>query len=358
MTWRCSTCRRVNLGRNMACLGCGDPKDASERYEMPTDTARAPSVTDPALLREAKGGSNWRCRYCGSDQRRTDGACVQCGGTPHEGRRRSFVMGVVSELPRHERVAAIIGLVGLVMVVATFVAWVARTRTYDATVSAVHWEQRIVVERYQVWPREGWRRDVGVDAFDVEHLGQRIHHYEQVLDGYDVESYTVSVACGHDCSPVPETCSESCSSNDNGFATCRTTCSGGGQSCSTRYCTEWRTRDVPRYRDEPRYAAWIRYRIWDWGHARTASASGSAVDDVHWPEGGAQGEADPNGERERETRDGDYCVQLDYDEDEQIVVDVTADAFIGFALGSVHTLALGFRSIEVDGAPVRRSVGG
>ena len=287
MTWRCSTCSRSNLGRNMVCTGCGDPKDASEHYEMPSNTAVAPSVTDPALLRIATAGPNWRCTSCGSDQRRTDGNCVQCGDRPRPRStpRPAAPQAAYYDIPL-ERVFAI-GLVIAVAVlaIAAVVAWVGRERTYDAHVTAVHWEQRILVERYQIYTREGWRDDVSRDAFDIESLGQQFHHHEQVFDGYDAERYTDQVACGQDCRQLPEHCSESCTPNGNGFATCRTTCSGGGQSCETRYCTEWKIRHVPRYRSEPRYAERIRYRIWDWGHARTVSASGDDVDDVHWPEG-------------------------------------------------------------------------
>ena len=85
MTWRCSACGRQNLGRFKVCQGCGDPKDASERYEMPSDTTAAPTVTDPTLLRMANAGPDWRCAYCGSDQRRSDDSCARCGAPSREG---------------------------------------------------------------------------------------------------------------------------------------------------------------------------------------------------------------------------------------------------------------------------------
>jgi hypothetical protein len=72
MTWRCSSCQRQNLGRHKSCQGCGNPKDASEEFEMPSDTALAPTVTDERLLRMATAGPDWRCRFCGGDQRRSD----------------------------------------------------------------------------------------------------------------------------------------------------------------------------------------------------------------------------------------------------------------------------------------------
>jgi hypothetical protein len=79
MTWRCSGCKRQNLGRYKSCQTCGNPKDASEEFEMPADTTLAPTVTDPTLLRMATAGPDWRCRFCGGDQRRSDQTCVSCG---------------------------------------------------------------------------------------------------------------------------------------------------------------------------------------------------------------------------------------------------------------------------------------
>ena len=46
MTWRCSSCSHQNLGRDKTCQQCGDPKDKSEKYEMPADTASAASLRD------------------------------------------------------------------------------------------------------------------------------------------------------------------------------------------------------------------------------------------------------------------------------------------------------------------------
>src|SRR5688500_12887171 len=80
LVWRCSSCGHRSLGRHMQCQSCGNPKDASEEYEMPVDPAVVASVTEPELLRMAQAGANWRCRYCSSDQRDLHGECARCGG--------------------------------------------------------------------------------------------------------------------------------------------------------------------------------------------------------------------------------------------------------------------------------------
>ncbi|MBX3275912.1 MAG: hypothetical protein KF729_36990, partial [Sandaracinaceae bacterium] len=87
MHWVCSACGQRNLGRHEKCQRCGDPKDASERWIMPDDTASAPTITDPALLAQASAGPDWQCGYCGSHQKRLDGACARCGAAQADGAR-------------------------------------------------------------------------------------------------------------------------------------------------------------------------------------------------------------------------------------------------------------------------------
>jgi hypothetical protein len=83
MFWACGTCKHRNLGRDMKCLECGKPK-GDEPYIMPSDIEAAPTVTDPDLLRKAKAGANWKCKYCSSEQRRLDGLCEQCGSNQQD----------------------------------------------------------------------------------------------------------------------------------------------------------------------------------------------------------------------------------------------------------------------------------
>lgn len=383
MTWRCSACGRQNLGRFKVCQGCGDPKDASERYEMPSDTAAAPTVTDPTLLRMANAGPDWRCAYCGSDQRRSDDCCARCGAPSREGAsvraigtgpsgvlegRTAFggfalptfqggsgggttsgVPGLdalareqgtaASRLRRHAFAFAIVGVsIAFWGCIAggAYLDWRAH-RPRDAVVARVAWTRDVHVDRYHVFEREGFSEQLPREAFDVREIGPRHHHDEQILDhyetesyteqvqdGYDTETYTVEVSCGEDCTSDPPSCHEVCSSDDNGFASCHDVCSGGGRSCTTRYCTEtrtrqtpryrteYRTREVPRYRYEPRYATAFAYRVWDWGEDRVLHAEGHATRDLAWPSDARihLGVGLAEGERERERRVETFQVVL------------------------------------------------
>lgn len=370
MHWTCSACGHRNLGRHKECVRCGDPKDKSEKYEMPSDTAAAPTVTDPALLRMAHAGPDWRCSYCGYDQRKLDGSCQQCGAAQAEGQSVRAVVAAVPAAPLAKGPLAkltalfatwpkwlaymIVGVAGpgivcLGCVIAGLVidARGSQRGAIDPSQASPHvlhesvaavvdrrWEHTVRVERWQIVDREGFAENRPVEAFEVRSLGMRHHHDEQVFDHMgtetyseqvpyqDTETYTEQVRCGEDCTDLPEHCTEHCTSDENGFATCSTSCSGGGRSCSPRYCSETRTRQVTRYRSEtrtrqvpvyrtePREAEWFAWKQWDWVVDRVARAEGGAAEPLRWPSAEELAPATPLGEgqREREQREGRYRV--------------------------------------------------
>lgn len=314
LVWRCSSCGHRNLGRHMQCQSCGNPKDASEEYEMPADPSAVVSVTDPELLRMAQAGANWRCKYCGSDQRDLRGECARCGG---DRARAAAHVAAAARPPRKLRDWGFVGFaIAALVVLAPMAACgvlVARCRgtppppvaTYEppppprteltATVSGVSWTRSVVVERRQLVTHEGFAAEVPEGAVGVKPNGQRVHHHEDVYDhdeteryevdvpdGFTTESYTERVRCGEDCKTTPRTCRRVCSrtprscrqvctNKNNGFASCRDVCtggdeschddcSGGDRSCTTKYCDERRTRQIPKTRKETRTRIVKKYR--------------------------------------------------------------------------------------------------
>lgn len=383
MTWGCSSCAKQNLGRHKQCQGCASPKDGSEKYEMPADPSQAVSVTDAALLRMATAGPDWRCAYCDSDQRATDGSCQNCGASPVAAPSAAPAAAIASRFQLTKRRKIALAALGATAMTVGGVTWNARRpRDYDARVTAVTWERVIDVEKFAIRTREGFTDTMPGEAFDIVSVGQRVHHHEQVFDhneteyysvtvpdGYRTESYTERVSCGQDCTDVPERCSEKCTSDNNGFATCRTSCTGGGQRCTTRYCNESRTRQVAKtrqeqrsrivakYRSEPRYAEGFSYKIWAWQPERTVRAAGASTTDVRWPDGGAV--PDPGGptphEIERERRSDAYTVTVRYDDDQTVKFAVdSADEFSRFAVSSKHAVHLHRDVLTIDGKPIRR----
>jgi hypothetical protein len=390
MTWTCSSCAHRNLGRHKTCATCGSPKDASESYEMPADPSTAASVTEAALVRMALDGPDWRCAYCGSDQRRADRGCARCGASAVEGAEVTehahtpadedpAGWGPAREARAWHRpwwVRALLAVAAVAVLALGARAWSRRARDLDALVVARAWRHEVQVERWAVRAREGFAENRPPDALDELALGPRVHHHERVLDGYDTqhytervldgytsESYSAQVACGQDCTTTAQSCRERCSSNRNGFATCRTVCSGGGQSCRTRYCSESRTRQVPRYRNEPRtrqvpryrseprYAEAYRWHLWAWGPQRALVQRGTD-DAPRWPAddevslGRALGER----ERERATRSATYEVRVrDEDATTWRITPATEAEFIPFAPRSTHRVHREAGRVTVDG---------
>ncbi len=357
MVWPCSSCGTRNGGRQMVCEQCGNPKDGSEKYELPSNTRAAPTITDPDLLRKAHAGPNWRCRYCGSDQRRLDGSCLQCSATPSVAPAK---MPMPRKEPRHvedepwQRGPAVV-VAAITLGIGGLFAWFTRTREFDATVAALHWEQTIDVEKYSLHAHEDWASEVPSDAVEVKSLGDRVHHRERVFDHNEPEEYFEKVRCGEDCEDLPPKCEERCSSNENGFATCEEVCAGGGRVCSPRYCDEPRTRQVPVYRQEPRYAEYASYQLWEWKPERTVAASGEGTADMRWPVEEARIGADLEaGEQEREKRRAQYVASLDYDDGDRMSVGVSLEQYMGLSIGSVHHLVLKGHDTSLDGVPVVR----
>ncbi len=330
MLWRCP-CATKNLGRHMKCETCGRPKDDNVAYEMPENVETAESVTDEKLLRMATAGENWQCAYCGSGQRALDGGCGGCGAGRAEkatqARAAAHQPAMMETAPRPRSrlplvlivVAACVLLLGTCALLVkhksappardTMAASRETVVDHDLTVTRAHWKRTVSTDHWQLTDREGF--DPPDDAVDKKKAGEHVHHQEQVLDhmetlydsvevpdGTRTESYTEHVACGQNCTTTPRTCRQNCKSNKNGFATCNDVCTGGNQSCTTKYCDETRTRQVsktrterrprqePRYRSEPRYAPWYTYKVMDWVQVATVDAEG---DDItpSWPDASA-----------------------------------------------------------------------
>lgn len=387
MTWKCSSCDHRNLGRFKVCQNCKNPKDGSEEWEMPEDTSKAASVTEESLLKMALAGPDWRCAYCGSDQRRTDKGCANCGADALEAEEPEEAEAprrVEPPLPPITRASplkgclVVAGIVGACLASGAVFRWnKLRPRDFEARVTDVSWNRTITIERYESVAFEGFKEDMPTEAQNVKSLGKREHHHEQVFDhfeteryteqvpdGYRTESYTERESCGQTCTTRPQSCREVCTSNKNGFATCRQSCSGGGESCTTKYCdvrktrqipktrTENRTRQVSRYRSEPRYAEAFSWTHWVWRPNRTLTANGTDVT-CRWPTSNLKKGLAP-GEDEREQRDESFNVVLHYGDDDRVLsLNPTSEEEFGqYPPNSKHALRTENGRFILDGKEV------
>jgi hypothetical protein len=360
------------MGRHKICQSCGDPKGADERFEMPQDTARSATVTDAALLKLAHAGADWRCHRCDAHNSGGRTSCTQCGAAREP---EAVVRPAPSRAEPSERSRAPLGFAAFVSLVALLLGgWLLKGwldgRPRDVVVSEVFWSTTVRVERYAAHPHEGFAETRPDAAIDVVNRGPRHHHDEKILDGYDTEHYTETVpdgfrtetyqeqvVCGQDCVDIPQSCSETCTPDDNGFATCTETCSGGGQSCTPRHCSETRTREVPktreeprtrevpRYRYEPRTAEWYSWRLWSWAPNRAIEERGDTFP-VRWPDDAAiaLGAGLAAGEDERSAREGTFRVAFDDDDGERWWLSVPDEAAL-----NAHPLGAPRKIRVVDG---------
>ncbi|MBK6463986.1 MAG: hypothetical protein IPF92_23735 [Myxococcales bacterium] len=376
MRWRCSACGAENLGRHMVCQGCGDPKDDREPYVMPGDVSEAAQVTDPALLRLAHGGENWRCAYCESDQRALDGSCGRCGA----GAKRGAGQGVEAAAPAAPQLTTrrrlgpfgVIALVALALVglpvalVAVFMVF-AVAKPHTAVVKEATWTRSLSVERRELVPRTAFTDAVPTDAVEIADAGVGVHHHDQIFDRFETEAYTVTVpdgtrsetyrerqACGKTCTSTPRSCTKSCTPNKNGFATCKDVCTGGGESCSTKYCDVTRTRQVPKtredrrtrqvqkFRQEPRYAPQVAFRTWAWVPVFRTTRQGKADEPLAWPVAQIAPLADAGPAELREERSETFEVKLvDNFGSELVFTPKTPEELARFAVGRKFVVGRG-----------------
>jgi hypothetical protein len=372
MLWDCTSCETDAIGGTQDhCPNCGAAHDTKANpWYMPGDISHRNRITDARRLQMAAAGPNWTCDYCSGTQRNPDGSCLNCAGPRSEadadrasGRPVESVSRVASSMPPrapaydsedpvwppprgNSPLLFIGGGMALLALIIGLVWMLFHKRPVDLEVTSVEWTQTVSVERYRQVAQSGWDEDMPRDAADVKNEGSRIHHYDQVLDHYETVHYTVQVEDGQDCVDVPETCyttAVTCSPNDNGTADCwggDEVCSGGGQSCTTRYRDDPRTREEPVYRDEPRYEDHYAWTVWRWTPQRQPSHSGRTVE-TSWPD---REELCLNcnvgsGEQERESgRQGTYAVHL-LDRDRADTFDhapTTEKEFRRFPIGSKH----------------------
>lgn len=376
MSWVCRQCETRNQGRDKVCVACGDPKDPSEKFEMPGQTERAPSVSDPELLRRATAGQDWTCDRCGANVGALHAVCTGCGAARPGATPPTAVRAARAPMPRGPArrsgmivfVVLALGMIGLpVLMCSGLASWRSRPVELAATVERAHWERTVEVERYALRERQGFAESRPTDALEVRSLGRRHHHDDRVLDhhetvrftervqnGTEKEAYTVREKCGETCVDQPERCHEVCTPNDNGFASCHDVCSGGGRSCTPDWCTETRYRDVPRYeqvertRQEPVYrevpvdAEYFAWKHREWAHERTVTETGDGTE-PRWPsdEKVALRAGLAPGEDEREKRQEHFEVALRSADGRVVPVEVTAaDELARYPLASLHTVRL------------------
>jgi hypothetical protein len=90
--WKCTYCGGVNLGRDVKCAQCGQPRGKDVKFFMDADSAE---VADQNLLNLAASGADWTCSFCSTNNRGKETRCRQCGA--ERGASRSLQEKLVTE---------------------------------------------------------------------------------------------------------------------------------------------------------------------------------------------------------------------------------------------------------------------
>jgi len=297
-TWTCSSCGKAdNRGRFMKCEGCGSPKEAHEKYTMPS--ADAPRVTDAVMLAQARGDEHWECVYCNNQVRDLEvKECTYCGAPRNEkaafeaGYKEAGLTGPTPS-PRAVRMMARATVAARDVKAQTGVDLDVEYQTVRPAMS-----KRLATVTFAIiglalvivvgkWLFASWEESVMVSsiqwACDAQLLQRKTNHGE----GWGTRAGAFNSSCErrkkgtencnpHQCNPHPVeykcnpkkcNCTKVCVDQKNGYSKC-------SNQCSTCYDTCKRTEYDTCYDTCPVYGQWCTYDYYTWPAVRTAHAQG------------------------------------------------------------------------------------
>lgn len=274
--WDCPVCGlKGNLGPDTHCVGCGSPRGKDVAFYLPDD---AEEVTDADKVRQAKAGADWRCDYCGADNKATDTVCKACGNErTHEDSVRTEKVMYDDEPPRQDsapltppkfnpadnkardrRKYRIV--VWSFVLLTVFALWyIFRPQGFEVEVVGHEWERTVAIEQNRPFIEEDWQLPAGAKQISQR---QDVHHYDQVLTGYQTKTRTVRVQTG--------TKRVRCGKKDlgNGYF-------------EDVYCDQpvyenrKETYEEPVYKQVPVFQTKYKYEIYRWTLDHTAKATGT-----------------------------------------------------------------------------------
>jgi hypothetical protein len=261
--WRCPRCNRSNLGRDLQCQGCGDPRGDDVKFYLPED---APEVTDGRLLAQAKAGADRLCEFCDAANPPDAKVCSGCGAPLTERQRQDVFHPdqsapvaaqplVASALPppaipdrapglsRGAKLGGLGCLVALLMAGAAFVVGSLWQHEATLTVTGVSWQRSIDTERRVTVRKTGWQGELPAGA--------------RSLSSRQAQRSTRQVKVG------TERVKVGTKDLGNGFF-------------------EDVYEERPVTRAEPVYGTEVTYEVDEWQFARTAREEGADFE-PHWP---------------------------------------------------------------------------
>ncbi len=251
--WDCPACgHKGNIGYETHCSQCGSPRGKTVKFYLPDESEE---VTDAQNIAQARAGVDWICDYCGADNKATDTACRSCSNPRTETdinrqtRDIRFDAPPIAPTPvaqpKFNKGYYVFGGLALLLVVLFFLF---RTRETTVTVTAHEWIREIHTEKFIPVIEEDWSLPSGAR---LKKSFRDVHHYDEVLVGYETRYRTVEKPVG------TERIKVGVRDLGNGYFE-------DIYETRTIYKTVRESYEVPIYKSVPVYATKYRYEIYRW----------------------------------------------------------------------------------------------
>lgn len=263
--WDCTYCGTTGIkGTVRECPNCGTPRDKDIKFYLKEGPVEY--LTKEESSKKGKG-EDWLCSSCGALNSTLVNICPSCGNPRDESdkgyfenRRKEEAKKAPAPAPvkKYRRPPGkkriILGIIAAI-IIAIVGAGIINSIPKSIDITDMWWESTQEIERYQECYENDWSLPEGGK---LDHKQQEIHHYDQVLDHYETETYESYEVVGSHTEYRYE------DQGDGTYEEVPYSVSDYG------YVT--RTREVPVYRDVPVYKTKYYYYIWRWKYEREVTA--------------------------------------------------------------------------------------
>lgn len=259
-SWTCDACGHVNAGRDIKCQKCGDPKQRHEKDSV-ASTDESAEVTDAAHLAKAGAGANWVCSFCGSQERRGDGKCLNCGAG-QDGAKEARAVGeeepVKAPPPPEPKRRAMWPFVLLLLFGGFVCSRACSSHEAAAEVSAMHWKTTVTLERKTAIAREGFDPPSG--AFESSCV-------PRPNGTHDCNPHRCEETVQKECNPHDCECKNVSKDLGNGFSEVQKVCKTCFDKCPTKVMKEC-------FDQCPTISPYCRYKVWEWPKVKSEPLEG------------------------------------------------------------------------------------
>ena len=263
--WDCTYCGTKGIkGTERNCPNCGTPRDKDIKFYLKEGPVEY--LTEEQSKTKGKG-QDWLCSSCGALNSTLVNICPSCGNPRDESdkgyfenRRKEEAKKAAPPPPVKPRRSLgkrqiILGIIAAI-VIAIVGAGIIDALPKSIDITDMWWESTQEIERYQECYENDWSLPEGAK---LDYKQKEIHHYDQVLDHYETETYESYEVIGSHTEYRYE------DQGDGTYEEVPYSVSDYG------YVT--RTREVPVYRDVPVYKTKYYYYIWRWKYEREVNAT-------------------------------------------------------------------------------------